>query len=655
MLMRISLIFTLVLGTAIQSGCGDSNSGTDGIQDGRRDLGYRPSIKIDQGLLPEPDTLPDLTRDMASGQSIDAGPMTDSAVTCVPDELIGCEDPNTLRLCNGDGSGFITRPCPQGQRCTAGQCEPSACAAGFRICLDDSTVGECARDESGYIPVRACRADSVCVDGACDSACNVQGKVPSNVGCEYWSVDLDNYPDPFSNDPSSVPHAIAISNTSDGVATVTIEGPPGVPLQGPRFDIAPGDISVYTFPRLDIDGTGIFDRAFRVRSTWPVIVYQFNPLNNEGVASNDASLLLPAEGLGREYIAMSWPTSPIPCLEGQMMPCLPDQHGYVTIVATAPGNTTIQVTPTATVNAGGEIEQLPEGMPREFVLRQGQVLNLEAYAEPLGNIEDFFPRCETDDDCIIGGCLVGICLGDLAAQAERAVADLTGTIIVSSQPVAVFGGHEEAVVGEGCCAEHLEQQLFPTSTWGQRYLAARSEPRGGSIEVWRVVASTDNTVVTTVPPQPDSGQFTLNRGEFHEITSQDAFEIEASAPIMVGQYLASQEATGDRVGDPAFILAPPIAQFRSDYQIITPAGYSRNWLTVARMVGEEVTLDGAVLEDRLFQVFGGGDYELAWIPVGEGVHHLACAQPFALSVYGYSAAVSYGYPGGLNLRSEANP
>ena len=59
------------------------------------------------------------------------------------------------------------------------------------------------------------------------------------------------------------------------------------------------------FPRLDIDGTGIFDRAFKISSTQPVIVYQFNPLNNEGVASNDASLLLPKEGLGREYVALS--------------------------------------------------------------------------------------------------------------------------------------------------------------------------------------------------------------------------------------------------------------------------------------------------------------------------------------------------------------
>ena len=62
---------------------------------------------------------------------------------------------------------------------------------------------------------------------------------------EYWSVDLDNYPDPFSNDPSSVPHAIVISNTSEAPASVTVEGPGGVTLVDPDFVVADGDVHVF--------------------------------------------------------------------------------------------------------------------------------------------------------------------------------------------------------------------------------------------------------------------------------------------------------------------------------------------------------------------------------------------------------------------------
>ena len=57
-------------------------------------------------------------------------------------------------------------------------------------------------------------------------------------------------------------------------------------------------------------------------------------------------------------------------------------------------------------------------------------------------------------------------------------ADLTGTIITSDKPIGVFGGHEAAVSGTQCCADHIEQQLFPVATWGKTYIATKSFPRG---------------------------------------------------------------------------------------------------------------------------------------------------------------------------------
>ena len=629
------VIFVAVLGICL--GCEDSSSSND-LNEASVDMS-RTLTGDARVIEPESDAI--LISDGGDVESNDAGDLA-----CVPNEGALCIDDMTRRVCNAQGTDYVDETCAEGERCVAGSCAPSTCRVGEHICLDERTIGGCRRDESGYIPIRTCDEDSPCVDGRCNSGCNPLGKIPSNIGCEYWSVDLDNYPDPFSNDPSSVPHAIVISNTSEAPASVTVEGPGGVTLVDPEFVVADGDVHVFTFPRLDIDGTGIFDRAFKISSTQPVIVYQFNPLNNEGVASNDASLLLPKEGLGREYVALSWPSGAPICLDMNPDNCLPPQSGYVTVVATSEGSTIVRVTPTVPVAPGDTLAAMPAGMEQEIVLTQGQVLNLQAQGGDLG---DIFSPCMSNEDCQSGICL-GVCLPGGEGQST----DLTGTVISASQPVAVFGGHEEAVIGADspCCAEHLEQQLLPVGSWGTRYLAARTEPRGGSNEHWRVVAQADGTVVQTIPPQPEAGEFTLNRGEFKEIVSADSFEITSSAPVMVGEYLVSQGATQDNVGDPALIITPPINQLRSDYQIIIPQGYSSNWLTIAREAGESITLDGMLVADNLFFSFGSNEYELAWVEVSEGVHYLEGDSPFYLTVYGYSAAVSYGYPGGLNLRSD---
>ena len=651
--MRIVLFSIMWVCGLLNSGCDDSSSTSEVTGPNGTDMSR--SIASDSALDPiDADTgVPVIDGDQGVMQGSDAEAIME--VDCTPNEVVGCVDISTQRVCDTSGSGYVEATCADDERCDEGDCVPSVCVVGEHVCIDDRTVGGCRRDETGYIPIRTCDEGSVCENGRCASSCNPLGKVPSNIGCEYWSVDLDNYPDPFSNDPSSVPHAVVISNTSTVPATVTIEGPAVVPLVDPQFVVADGDVHVFTFPRLDIDGTGIFDRAFKINSTQPVIVYQFNPLNNEGVASNDASLLLPKEGLGRDYVALSWPSGAMPCLDPDPANCLPAQSGYVTIIATSSGSTVVRVTPTVTVEAGGSVSEMPPGIEQEITLQEGEVLNLQALE---GDVSEALAPCETNEDCASGICFGIICL----PSGEVTSTDLTGSIISATQPIAVFGGHEEAVIGDGmtmgagansnCCAEHLEQQLLPVSSWGTHYLAARSEPRGGSNEHWRVVAQADGTVIQTVPPQPDSAQFTLNRGEFKEIVTPDSFEIIADAPVMVGEYLVSQGSTRDNVGDPALIVTPPINQLRSSYQIITPSGYSSNWLTVAREVGQSVTLDGTVISAARFTTFGSSQYELAWIEVNEGVHYLESETPFYLTVYGYSAAVSYGYPGGLNLRSD---
>lgn len=489
----------------------------------------------------------------------------DSDFVCAPGIPAGCADRSTQYVCNADGTAVDTRSCPNGAACRAGECV---------------------------------------------SDCLVEGKDPAYIGCTYWSADLDNYPDPFG-DPSAVPHAVVIANASAAVATVTITTQSDIQLGNNQLNIEPGAIAVYTFPRADVDGSVISSRSFKIESNWPVAAYQFNPLNNVDVFSNDGTALIPDEALGHEYWIFSWPTSPIPDGFG-----FPPQHGYFAVIATREGETEVRVTPSVPVDAGDGVPALPAGEEHVFMLQQGQVLQLQA----------------SGDDLLAGNW------------------DLTGSHVLASQPVAVFGGHEEAVVGDGCCAEHLEEQHFPANTWGLRYLAVHSEPRGGSTDVWRVLSSQDGTAVQTIPPQADAAQFTLDRGEWKEIPAQGSFEVVADKPISVAQYTASQETTADFIGDPDLVLAVPVEQFRASYLILTPADYTEDWLTVIRPAGQVVFLDGEVLADGLFEPVGSGDYEFTWVAVQDGPHVVIGDAPFGLVAMGYSQAVSYGYAAGFDLR-----
>ena len=74
----------------------------------------------------------------------------------------------------------------------------------------------------------------------------------------------------------------------------------------------------------------------------------------------------------------------------------------------------------------------------------------------------------------------------------------------------VFGGHEAAVFGETtapdnqhtsgpCCADHLEEMMFPSSTWGKSFAIARSQPRTNEPDMLRILAQKPNTVVTFTP------------------------------------------------------------------------------------------------------------------------------------------------------------
>jgi hypothetical protein len=602
--------------------------------------------------------------------------LPDGAV-CYPGEVKACvaEGSKEALICNQSATAFVPGICtgPEGNesQCRDGAC--TACFPGARKCQDDQTVLECRADGSGWDVYQTCASIShVCTGQVCEAMCEQSVKYNSYIGCDYFAVDLDNAFVPGGGrgyyDAQGAQFAVAVANPPDSPlpATVSVDqyeagavepvlyDALGVPF--PTEPLQPGELRVYRLPRRDINGTVQAPLAYRFSATVPIIAYQFNPLENEAVFSNDASLLLPAALLGQEYYVMS---------REQTFDIL---RSYFTVVAVMEGTTTVSVTTSAPTQPGliyegspdeADIPHMEPGETRVFRLKQFDVLSI---------------------------------------QTDRPGADPTGSRVVADKRVAVFGGSEAAnapntarcvnvdeVSGYGvcewdgrtrcrtltdcvnagfntCCADHLEQQLFPLKTWGSRFVATKTWDRGRETDIYRVMAGEDGTRVVLVPPQPGVTIPVLNRGQHFEFESRGNFEIVAAddKPLMVGHFLAAQDApepnvggvgSGDDagIGDPAFMLQIPVEQYREDFVILVPAEYAENYLNVTLPTGASLEIDGVPVDPAGFTLIGGGQYSVYRQFLEPGTHAIRASEDAGVIVYGWDQYVSYAYTGGLDL------
>ncbi|MGM0576541.1 MAG: Ig-like domain-containing protein [Myxococcota bacterium] len=512
--------------------------------------------------------------------------------------------------CTGDETGAT---CPE-------DCEaPPVCTPGEWTCEGSGARKQCNLDGSGFFEAVACPGGQTCSAGECvgGGGCEVDPALGAFAGCAFWTVDLPNHPDPtLDPTPEEQPHAVVVSNPGEEATTLAFEAPEGVTLDIADPTVPAGESRVFEMPVQNVSGTETAMKGIRLMSDRPVLAHQFNPWQNS--FSNDASLLLPEALLGQEYVVLSWPTkalelTPIP-LPGDP----PNQSGWFTVVAPF-DDTLVTVTVTANVDAGGTVQAMAPGDSQTVTLQAGEVLNVEADPK----------------------------------DAEE-VADLTGSTVVADKPVAVFGGHEAAVVSppgvDGCCADHLEEQLLPVEALGQDYLAVKTKPRGGDVDVWRVQAAEDDVTVTTDPAVEGLDGVTLaETGDWVEVFTDASFEVHGTGKLQVGQYLVGNSTTDSGVGDPSLVVGVPAERFRDSYMLMVPEGFDEHWLTVVKEAGTTVHVDGIPVAEVEFTPLGSGTWAYAWVALEPGVHDASGDAAFGLTAYGFGDTVSYAYPGGLSV------
>jgi hypothetical protein len=469
----------------------------------------------------------------------------------------------------------------------------------------------CKDDGSGWITETcdslqgmACNAGT----GTCSGACGAAQLGKSYIGCDYFPTVTAN-----SQLTAPASYAVAVSNTTANAGTITV-------TQGANtittVAIAANSVQVIKLSwvaalKNSPNSAVVAKGAYRLRSTQPVTVYQFNPLEYQAggqyTYTNDASLLIPTTAWTSKYNVVSWYHWGAYGISG--LYAITAKEDGTTVTVTAPPGS-----PASLVKGG--INGLPASGTGSFTLNAGDV-----------------------------------------AQVMSASSDMTGTFVSANKPVQVIGGHDctQVPIGVTAC-DHIEESMFPYETLSNAYLVTAPLINASTtkVRVVRILATEANTTLAYDPPQGGVPTSIAQAGKFIEIVHTKAdFAITASAPVVVMEYHEGQDAPGGGgIGDPGMATGVGKEQFRKSYLFHAPTSYAANYANIVCPAGTNATLDGAALSG--FVAIGQSGYSVARKQLsnsGNGNHTLASDKPCGLTVYGYGSYTSYWYPGGADLRN----
>jgi len=561
-------------------------------------------------------------------------------------------------------------------------------------CPDSSTY--CVDGDLGYLyacgqRVFQCSSLEQCENGQCVNPCvDTLGQDTSN-GCEFYMAEMDMTPE-----AAGVCYAIFIVNqwkTGEPAKIEVDQGGPVLPIaQFARIPSGKGTNIVYdpydpnvglptnqiavlflsrdpagddvpntTDPRklakcpsgvtpavvgdAALHGTGKAT-AFHIKTNVPVVAYSMLPYGGGSARVTGASLLLPTNVWGDNYVVADAYDAPTSFTE--------DRAGPTTMILAQSDNTTVTIKPVVDIVAGGGLAGTTAGSSGSYTLNKGEYIQ---FTQPN---------------------------------------PLTGSAVQASAPIAVVGGSTLMDVPLfHIRADSAHQMLPPIKALGSEYVAVRYRSRDAQIEEYspyRLVGVVSGTTLTYEPTTPPGAPSTLSAGQMVEFSPNEPFIVrsqDASHPFYMAQYMTGGEPY-DGTGDPEFVNVLTPEQYLSRYTFFTDPTYPETNIVVVRVKDAQlgfpdVNIDCAGTLSGWTNLGTSGTYQFTRVDlstgnfqgVGQcdnGVHVATATFPgdagsssarFGLTVWGWGSGatwepdeednphftrwVSYGYPAGANI------
>ncbi len=415
---------------------------------------------------------------------------------------------------------------------------------------------------------------------------------------DYWTVGV-----PTANTAIGPPSAtanVAATNSGTIAGTVVLTKPlAAAPIQS--VSVAPGATGLMNYDE-QMQGSQISNAAvYLIQTSHPDFeVVQINPADSAG-GSSDAARLLPEADLSTTYSIASYRDPNVSYVSSVYYE---QTASFFTVVAIKDG-TTVNVkvsTKTAASAVPGQVPSMVPGPTYPYLLNRGDALHVETPA--------------VSNEYSLSGLTGG---------------DLTGSTIVGSSAVAVFGGNTCSRVEDGTC-DLIFTQMLPESTAGIKYVLCASAQSGtGRLDMMlvRPISGTSSTLTFANPVSTTSGPTAANPGAatYSPTVSTSTLTaptwtkyymkrdtvITATSPIQVMQFLAwstnavpvygttvpaenlvvtSQPERG--YGDAAQTTIRPIEKSMTNHWFYAPATFV-NYLYVGHPLTATLRLDGAAM------------------------------------------------------------
>ncbi|MDD3630554.1 MAG: PKD domain-containing protein [Bacteroidales bacterium] len=403
----------------------------------------------------------------------------------------------------------------------------------------------------------------------------------STLGNDFWVSFMQNF---------NVPTNCIIYITSPQGATGTVSMPGSGWSQ--NFTVGANtsiEIQIPAAQNPNIENSNVvLNKGVHVVSNNPIAVYAANQRN----ASSDATLVLPVQALGDQYMIMSY----------TVLSSNPSEF----IIIGVENNTSVQIIPKAALIGG-----VGANVPFDITLNAGEVYMVQSY-------------------------------GDLTGSTVKA------TNLNTCNNFAVFAGNKCANVPSTCTyCDHLYEQMLPLKTWGKNYITSPLMTR--SSDQFRILAMENSTSIQINGGTP----INLNAGQYYETSLSQASFITSNNPISVAQY--SQGTSCDNVtSDPFMIILSPVEQFIDNivFQAFSTSVINQFYTNIITKTANTnlVTIDGSTLtgwstvpSNNLFSYIRRN--------INQGTHILDSDSGLTAIVYGFGNVDSYGYLAGANVKA----